>query len=238
MNPRAILGCERDIRYVNTDGKCSPPLEQIGVADYDQISDSLNATRPTCFYIEGDYIVLVPTLGASVEGSIDETFPIRPGELVLEEDIRIVSAVSTPSITLSAAMPSDWDTDSTFDIHSKHSGAALKCWDRSVSVCSGTGITFDSAVDGSLTGEYAVEVGDYVCLSGEAGVPAVPYEFHHILAQAAAASFAESLGDTEAATLHDKRLRTMMETSLGAMMPRVRGKRKKLKGTPFLSLQG
>lgn len=240
IDPRAMLGVERDITYINTSGKRYPVLQKISRGDVDQVQDSLSATRPTGFYLEGNYIHLVPTLGASAEGYLEETFPMRPGELVLAEDARLVQSVNTTTrvVTLTASAPSNWSAASTFDVHSPYSGAELKCWGKAASTVAGSQITFSTAIDGSLTGEYAIEAGDYVCLAGESAVPAVPYEFHPILAQATAHEFVASLGDAENARMLKGRLDEMMRVTLDALRPRVEGKREAIKRAPYISLQG
>lgn len=240
INPRAMFLAERDICYVNTSGKRYPVLEKIARGNVDQIEDSLSATRPTGFYLEGNYIHLIPTLGSSAEGWLEETLPMRPGELVVESDGAIVESVNTTTkvVTLTANALDDWTTSSTFDVHSPSSGAELKCWDKTVSSISGRQLTFSTAVDGSLTGEHAIEAGDYVCLAGECIVPAVPYEFHPILAQAAAFEFIASLGDMDNARNLKARLDEMMRLSLDALRPRVEGKRETVRRAPYISLQG
>lgn len=239
VDPRAILGTLRDIRYVNSSGYRSPPLEQISPGEVDQTEDSTSASVPTGFYLEGDYIVLVPTLGSSVSGSLEQVVPLRPGELVLETNTRVVSAVntSTKTITTSSAVPSGWSTDDTFDVHSKESGAELKCWDKVASTVSGTTITFTTDIAGTLTGEYAIAVGDYVCLAEEAAVPAVPKDMHEILALATAVEFTASV-DLEHSQFLEKKLTQKMKIALEAMKPRIAGKRKVLRMAPFIALQG
>jgi len=239
INPRAILGTLRDIRYINSSGYRSPPLEQISAGEVDQAKDSDSATVPTGFYLEGDYIVLLPTLGSSVSGSLEQVVPLRPSELVLETNVRVVSAVNTgtKTITTSASVPAGWSTNDTFDVHSKYSGAELKCWDKVASTVSGTTITFTTDIAGTLTGEYAIEVGDYVCLAEEAAVPAIPKDMHEILALATAVEFTASV-DLEHSQFLEKKLTQKMQIALGAMKPRIPGKRKVLRMAPFIALQG
>jgi len=237
INPRAMLGCERDVRYVNSDGYRSPTLEQVSIGDVDQLSESTSSDIPSGFYIEGNYIVLFPSLGSGATGYLEEVFPMRPSELVLATNTRVVESVSSTTITLTAAVPSGWDTNDTFDIHSPYSGAELKCWDKAASTVSGTTITTTTAIDGTLTGEYSVAAGDYVCLAGECAVPAVPYEFHQVLSRAIARDFAESLGDTQAADKHGAHLNAKMNVLIDAMTPRIPGKRKRHKPAPFINAQ-
>ena len=237
IHPRAILGCERDVRYINSDGNRNPPLDHLSPGDVDQFTGS-SGSVPTAFYIEGNYIRLLPDMSASASGYLEEVFPMRPGELVLATNTRLVQSVASTTITLTANAPASWGTNDTFDIHSPYSGSELKCWDKAASTVSGTTITTTTAIDGSLTGEFAVAAGDYVCLAGECAVPAVPYEFHQVLARAAAAEWAESLGDSEGAKLHSERLNARMRTLLAALKPRITGKRKRHKKAPFIAAQG
>lgn len=239
LNHRAMLNRAIDIRYVTSDSQYEPPLERISEGHLDQVYDSSSASKPTAFFVRGNYIHLLPSIGGSPSGSIEQTFAVRPSELVLATNVRTITAVNTTTkvITTSSSIPATWGTDDTFDVHSYKSGAELKCWDKAVSAASGTSMTFSTAIDGSLTGEYEVEVGDYVCLAEEAGVPAVPYEFHQMLAQAVAAKFTEVI-DPEASQVHNSRLVQMMKLALAAMEPRVEHKKTRIRKVPFIAAQG
>jgi len=239
INHRAMLNREIDVRYVSSDGYYTPALERVSEGHLDQVYDGGGASKPSAFFVRGNYIHLLPSLGASPSGSIEQTFAVRPSELVLAANVRTITDVNTTTkvITTSSAIPAGWGTGDTFDVHSYQSGAELKCWDKAVSAASGTSMTFSTAIDGSLSGEYQVEVGDYVCLAKEAGVPAVPYEFHQILAQAVAAKFTEVI-DPEASKLHTNRLVQMMKLALSAMEPRVEHKKTRIRKIPLIAAQG
>lgn len=174
---------------------------------------------PAGYYLEGTDVVLLPTLGSS-DGSIQFKFYFRPGDLVLTTDARQVTSVNLTARTLviDSARPSTWATVSTLDIHSPLSGGEVKVWDYP-GTFSGTTITFAAAypIDGSRYGTKPVEVGDWVCLAGEAVVPGIPKEMHGLLIDAAALRCVKGQGDQQNIQSQTKLLRD----DLGGMVEQI-----------------
>ncbi len=241
INPRAMFQKLRDLRHLNSDDVYQNDLLHLVPGKIGQLADAATgtATRPEAFYLEGNEIVLWPSMGGSPDGKLEQVFPFRPGEIVLIANCRKVLTVdSTTMITLDESKPTAWTTANIFDIHSPSSGAEVKAWDKGASTVTGSSITFTSVIDGTLSGEQAVAAGDYVCLAGEAALPGLPVEMHPILGQAAACAIAEALGDQSMLKVYVARLEKKVKVALDAMQPRVEGRPRHVTGTPYIGLQG
>jgi len=239
IEPRAMLGATLDVRYVNGDGNYQGPLEYIDSGDVDELRSETTVAIPLAFWLEDDSIRLWPDLSAAPEGWLEQFVAIRPGELVLVTNARRVETVdSTTQVTLTETVPSTWVDGSVFDVHAPASGARLRAWSKTGATVSGTGITFATFINGSIHGERAVAAGDYVCLEEECAVPPVPKEFHPLIATAAASLFCESIGDHENHARLEQELQRKLQAALEPMKPRVVGKPKKIRGTPYSRMQG
>lgn len=193
---RAVGNVLRDIHW--TDGQDRQIiLTQVTLSNVPDFLLSSPSAVPTQFAMIGNFVRPLPLNAAS--GSLVMSYFFRPGALVTSDNYRQVASVdSSTAITLTSAVPTGWSTANKFDAHSEESGAENRVWDQAASTVSGTGITFSSAIDGSVAGTRAIEVGDYVCLADKAAVPGLPVEAHSILAQAALCKVMESDGDVEA----------------------------------------
>jgi hypothetical protein len=137
------------------------------------------------------------------------SFFMRPGDLVTSAEYRVIQSVdSTTQVTLTAAAPSTWDSTYTYDVHSPSSGGDVKVWNRSCTV-EDTTVTFDAAMDGSVFGDYPVEVGDYFTIQSTAAVPALPVELHIPLALTTASSIAMPINPDLAVKLDEEFQRMM-----------------------------
>jgi hypothetical protein len=164
------------------------------------------------YRIEGNHVVLYPDTNHNYSGSLEFVFYARPGDLVLTSTCRQITAIDTATkVATVAAVPSDWTTSLTYDVHSQHSGAEYKIWDETASAVSGTSFTFSTAVDGSSFGTSAIEVGDWICEQGECVIPPIPTDMHPALVRAAALQIAESLGDQVKVTIHSRILERMFK---------------------------
>lgn len=223
INHRAMGGRIRDIVYLNGTSEYS----QLDMVNRNELpywgADGNN--QPEAFYLEGNYIVLLPTISGGT-GSLEISFPFRPGELVLVENTRTVAAVvSSTEVTLSSAVPSGWTTSSSkYDIHSGESGAEISSWDLTATTVSGAQMIFSEAIDGSVFGTHPVAVGDYVCVAEEAALPALPRELHPVLGQAAACRVLLALGDDENLKIQVSKLERMIKDSQYLLESRVEGK--------------
>lgn len=191
---RAMQSKLREVFWVESDGSRWEifPKPRSDRAFFSGYPSSLN--RPVGFYFEGNHIVLMPDTATSMAGSLLVAYYQRPGELVLSTSARQVVSVASGVVTVDSEVPADWTTGVTLDFHSNFSGAETKAWDITPSLISGSSLTCTVAnVDGSIQGRYAVEPGDWVSMSETAALPAIPREWHPVLAQAAVVSIMETI---------------------------------------------
>ena len=199
---RAMYQKLRDIRYIgsNTENGYSS-LAHISVGSLDSSRSSTSTNNiPSAFRIEGNHIVLWPAISAGAQGSIDIAYYLTPGELGLPSAAAVGTGKNTDrtqATFVDGTVPTAWTAADTFDIHSPNSGAEVKAVGRSISSLGTTAINFSEAVDGSVTGEYELEIGDYVCLTGEAALPGLPRELHPLIAIGAACTILQDEGDMD-----------------------------------------
>jgi hypothetical protein len=225
MPTRAIGNILRDVYFVSADSQ-NQYLSKINREDVPFYNTINSTAHPDGFYIEGDAIILVPSISS---GTLRISYFFRPGQLVDSDSYRTVSSVdSSTSITVDSTVPTGWTTATLFDVHSKNSGAENRYFDQAASTVSGTTITFTTAIDGSVQDTRAIAVGDYVVEAENAAVPALPRDMHPILAQAAAARMLESEGDTEMLELARQTLARQLRNMNHILESRVVGKSTKI----------
>jgi len=225
--PQRAMGNKlRDLFWVDGNGY-RQQVDPVQREDLQEDNDS-GVSSVNGYYIEGNYVVIHPSIG-SPGGSLELVYFNMPGDLVITTSAGHISAVdtSTGTITCDADVPSTWSTSNTFDIHSFKSGAETKLWSLSASdvgTADSTQIVFSDDIDGTTFGTYAPEVGDWVCLAGEAVIPAIPRDFHSVLVRGAAMRMCEALGDAQNAQIHGSFFQSDMQMAIRLMENRVEGK--------------
>ena len=229
---RAVGNKMRDIRWLN--GTDRNKLRQLNREDL-WLQTTSGASIPWAFYLEGNHIVFVPELAS---GTTEISFCFRPGQLVLSTETRRITAVDITlgTLTLASEPPIAWDASLSYDIHGGTSGAEIKQFDLIPTDITSAVMTFDvDDLDGTLFGSYVPEVGDYICLAGEAALPALPIELHPTLAQAALVRTMEASGDAEQVQMHAAQLNRSLEKSVTLTETRVDSQPKRIiRHSPFI----
>lgn len=210
----------RRVQHVDSDGNRTT-IHRLPPEDLPHFNTPTSGT-PSHYYLEGNYIILVCT---SPEGYLEMSFYMRPGQLVLVADTRVISEVDTTlkQVTTTSNLPSTWVNGTLFDVHSPDSGAEVKQWNLTGEIAGMNQLQFSEAIDGTVTGTRTPAVGDYVTLAGEAAVPGVPRELHPVLAQAAALRIVESLGDAQGTALAKQTLSELLASGVYLVEDRVEG---------------
>lgn len=168
-----------------------------------------SSTTPAAFYVEGQWITLVPDVG-SYSGYLLLGIFLRPGALVASTSYRtIAQVVSSTVVTLASDAPTDWGGGTLYDVHSAESGAECKVWNRTLDDLSGTQVTFSEAIDGSGFSDLPVAMGDYFVVAGTAAIPALPTELHVALGLLAAASLLMPLNPENAMAIQEEAIQAM-----------------------------
>lgn len=233
---RAVGNMLRDIWISATDGSAARHLPQLN-RENRPFYGNTTYDYPSGFYMQGDHVVLVPKIAGAK--TLHMSYMFRPGQLVKSDAYRTVSSIdSTTGITVDSTVPTAWTTANTFDVHSPKSGAENRVFGYAASTVSGTTITFTTAIDGTVSNTFAVEVGDYVCLAETAAIPSLPRELHPVLAQAATCRLLESDGDAVALQIARQTLARQIQAFTRMMDSRVEGKPHKTPNrNSFLSRQ-
>jgi hypothetical protein len=192
---RAIGGKLRDLFYQDTNGNL---FEMSRIAPEDKVSFQENPDSNTYFkyfYLEGNNVVISPNVGSSPVGSLVFTYYLRPNNLVDEDRIGVITAISvgasTTTYTLSQ-MPDHFSASELMDINQTKSGHKIRVFDiLPSSINSGTKqIVFSNS---DLPTDVAL--GDHIAIAGECFVPQIPSDLHNVLAQRVAQRCLESMGD-------------------------------------------
>jgi hypothetical protein len=227
---RALYQKLRDVFYIDSSDN-RYVLVSVPPGHRTYYSES-GAVSPIGYFLEGNYVVLVPEDTTGLSGSLEFVYFSRPGEVVKTTSCGVISSVNTGTkvITCTADVSALFSAGDSLDVHSPNSGGELRQWDLTVSLVSTTDVTVAEEIDGSVFGTTALAAGDYVCLAEEAALPALPREFHPIIARAAAVSVSEAIGDVNGIKVHTQLFEQQLHHALGATESRVEGKPMRLGG--------
>lgn len=208
----------RDVIFVDASGvRTSLPLIAREKAHTYQPTSSTTGT-PQAFYLENDYIVIVPTPNNSAE-DILVPYPLRPSKLVKLAEVGVVDSFNlvAGTVVITVAL-SSIATSTPVDIVSYTSGNIIKTMDITPTNVSSTTITFTAA---DLPSDLAA--GDYICLAGESPVVPVPEEALVALSRAVQNRVLESIGDIEMWNMGKTILKDRLDDLRALLTPRVEG---------------
>ena len=191
---RAIGNKLRDIQYVDQNGNHFE-MTRLGIGDIPERQNSFTTNRIYRYYLKNNKVVLLPSVGDSVTGSLIFYYYIRPNNLVEESRIGIIQNInaSTGEITLDS-IPDNFTTSIRYDFYkqeSPHSHLAIDLTSSNIDTSTKI-ITFTAA---DIPDELAV--GDHIAQRCECIIPQIPSDLHVLLAQYTSERILESIGDTE-----------------------------------------
>lgn len=203
---RALNGVLREIKLV--DGTNIKNLTRKSIEDI----SSVTSGTPESFYLQNNSIYLHPT---PTEAKTLRVYCfIRPSKLVPVSECAAITNINSKSV--SVTIPSTWTASNTFDLVKSKGGNEILAMDQTVTVCSGSVITFNDDLPSNLA------VGDYVCLSEESCFPFMPTEGQIALIQQVVATCLESIGDPAAAAAAQK-AQFLLEKFQSVLKLRVQG---------------
>jgi hypothetical protein len=209
-------------------------LARINRENLSQMDGLATQTNASCFYMEGDYIVLVPNISANPSGTLEVSYFFRPGELVTSDNFRLITNVDlVNNIVTVATTPTGWDTTKLYDIHGSNSGAEIRFYNLAASVVAANQFTFTTSLNKTDLRDSVV-IGDYLVLAGTSALPAIPLELQPVLIQAVVCMLAEQQGDAELFQIHSARLKDIIEASTYMIDDRVEGRPQKVIGGALL----
>lgn len=196
---RAIGGKLRDLFYKDSNGDLHE-MTRISPENRVEFQTTAANTNFQAYYIQGNEIVLVPSVDTAPTGSIRTLYYLRPNELVAESRVAIITAIavgaSTTTYTVDAVPYSSGTTymatTDLLDIIQAKSGHKTKDFDLTSTAIDTALKTITFTTADLPTG---IVVGDHICFAGECIIPQVPSDLHVILAARVASAVMEALGD-------------------------------------------
>lgn len=227
---RAVGGKFRNLFYRDTNGNLRQ-MSRISPDDRAQYQTSTYSSDCLYFYIQGNDIVLVPSIGDNPTGSLVFSYYMRPNELVDEDRVAKILSISEGASTtvftvdqIPASLTAFYQggnsitgftsANAKFDILQENPGHKTIVFDITpTAVSSGAlTITFDNDdLDDSIV------AGDYICFASECIIPQIPTELHDVLAQRVLMRTQQALGDTQGYTVGQAKL-SEMEKNTGTLV--------------------
>jgi hypothetical protein len=161
------------------------------------------------YYIEDATLKLIP---ATLSGSVVMWYYRIPSQLVPVSSCALIEEVNGLDITC-AAVPSNFTGGGELDIVSAQPGFNVLLKDTEPTSIAGNVISFAEV-------PTTVEVGDYICLSGQSCVVQCPLEWVEVLVQATAVKIYEIQGYDKKWKLANDVLEKMMNATTGIVSPR------------------
>lgn len=195
---------------------------------YYQNRSSIN--WPRAFFLENNFIVLVPSIADDPQGSLICKIFLRPNQLVLSKNISIVQSIDfTAGDIVLNQVPMVFTPTSSYDFVETdhgHRSKGLNVIPNSINyttktinfnVPSTTPPPYNNIPVNSDTLPMDLNVGDMICLAGQTNIPQIPDELHSMLAQRIVCKCLEAQKDSEGlqnarATLQE------MEMNLGMLI--------------------
>lgn len=222
---RALARTLRNLIYIDSGGN-RRDMTMIKPEDAPlYMPTSTSEGPPEVFYIENDYIVILPIPSAS-EGTLEITYPLRPSKIIKLNDAGVIQSrtVATATIILDSAL-STITTSTPLDIISHTSGNIVRVLSITPTNVSSATLTFAAS-----SFDSTIAVDDYVCLAEESPVAQIPEEAHVVLARATQNRILESIDDFEGLAAGERILygrdgKSGLMADLAALFtPRVEGK--------------
>lgn len=191
---------------------------------------------PRAFYLENNYMVMVPIISDSPQGNLIAKIFLRPNQLVtVDQSANVISCNPTTGVVVFDGLPSDFalvDANGLpilYDFTQQTHGHRLKGMNLAALSLNATTNTmvFPPAlplpVNANIPNPLNLGVpldlvpGDVVCFSNQTTIPQCPDELHPILAQRVACRILEGLKDSEGLQNANNKL-VEMEINLGMLI--------------------
>lgn len=200
---RAIGNKLRDLTFVDASGNESPMIK---ISKEDQFDFTLFDFNPKRYRIEAGNIILLTSITSPLTGSLRASYYLRPNNLVLLERAARVASIDTVTgvVTFDDNLPDHFDDNILYDMNRTKSDHKIISFDVEPVVVGANSITFDADDIPS-----DLEVGDYICQSGETVIPNILTDLHVILAHRVATRCLESLGDSQGLSNANTKLQEM-----------------------------
>lgn len=214
---RAVATKLREVAYIGSDGISFSNIPRIGV---DQISNYIVSYQtPGGFYPRGNQIILYPAPTAAT--TLRMWYFDRPFTLTTVVNSGRITSINTGTneIVLDN-VPATWTVGTALSIVKGKPGFDTRFHETDIVALSSPTIELDSVEN--------LEVGDYVSEQGYSCIAQIPYEAHHVLAQAGAVKVLEALGDREGMKIAQAKYDQLEAYMINIITPRVDGEPRKV----------
>ena len=228
---RAIAGALRLVEIIQNAGTNNEghiPQERLNREDlYASYSGSYRFTvQKQGFYIDGLQVVLYPTPTMTVN-TLRLTYISRPNSIVDPSVCAQITNINTGTNTVTVAVTPGFTTSSVLDIISAQPG--FDWWAVGVSP---TVVSSTTAGATNVTFTFAslptyLNVGDWICPTGQSCVVQVPVELQPLLAQYVAVRVLSAQGDSQALQEAKEEQQELEEAALLLISPRTVGNPKR-----------
>lgn len=179
------------------------------------------------FVVRGNNVYFYNPWGNWTVVTVQMTYSMRPGRLVLPAAAALVSAVNSATQLAVTSLPATFTGTATYDL--VRGAPGFECMDVDRAATTGTlTMTFSSLPNG-------VAAGDYVALAGQSPIPQIPVELHPFLVQRTVVKVLEALGDREGMGAAQSKAQELEADARILLSPRVDGEAKRVtnRSSPF-----
>jgi len=217
----------RGLFIADSDGNLKGDLARINLKDYLDFNGSANYNSgySSTFYVENNNIVLTSAPGSTTD-KLRMYFFLRPNTLVENKYAGTITNIDTVTgvVTLST-FPTEFSSMGLMDFVEAKGPNVIKGYDIQPTAVDANvkTITFDpDDLPSTLV------VGDYLNVAQESIVPQLPTELHALLAQKAALTCIEGIGDLEAAAQVKEKFEKMEKKLYNVIDNRVESSNEKI----------
>lgn len=234
---RAVAAGLRDVQLVQSnDDEARTPLERLSPEDlYSTVGGNYRFTiKKNGFYLQGNQVVVYPT-PTTTQNLLRLSYACRPNKLVDPTACGQVLSIdlSTNTVVLSASAPSTFAVNTLMDL--VNANPNFDWWAQDLALTAITTTTVQNDTLTFTTLPSSLNVGDYVCLSGQSCVVQVPVELQPLLVQYIAVRILSAQGDEQSLRDAVSELKMLEDNALLMIAPRVEGKPKRCVNTRSLT---
>jgi len=240
---RAVGNKLRDVQFIDNSGT-QYEMTRVSLEDRPEYQGNYTNNQFLTFYLQDNNVVLMQN--QIITGSLRFSYYLRPNELVKDNRVAVITAISTTACPCCACMGTTAFTVCPFPTHF----SCTCCFDFILGASPNKIIGFDRAICSvnsttkiltfcdcklktvdlfSITPKaLTFVVGDHIAKSEETKVPQLPTELQPILAQRTAIKMLEALGDFEGMKAAQKELERMEYNAQTLIDNRVEGASQKI----------
>lgn len=221
---RALGNMFKDITKQDNSGNLYP-MHQIALTD---ITDFQQNTNSSFYYIEGDEVVILGSVGPSPSDKIVFFYYQRPNMMVQSKRVAVITAIDPVNgIITFSNFPDVFLTSETYDFVQTKSPHKVISTD--IAIISTNSTLKTVTLNPTLIPNRLV-IGDRLALSYETDVVNAPSELHTLLSERVASRIVSALGDQQNIASSNNKIKEMENAAFAMVGERVSGSPIKARG--------